>query len=104
LSVLGYSPELAMQEAGRCLECPSRVRLGLPVRSIPVHQAVGRKFKDALDTIKEATFFGRLRRVCPQENNANSAVSSVRSSTLWARSAGRFAQTGDAARPGGVPL
>jgi glutamate synthase (NADPH/NADH) small chain len=69
---LGYSPELAMQEAERCLECskPTCVS-GCPV-SVPIPRFIKLvkegKFKEALDTIKEANLLPAVcGRVCPQE-------------------------------------
>jgi glutamate synthase (NADPH/NADH) small chain len=69
---LGYSPELAMLEAGRCLECPKPACVsGCPV-SVPIPRFIklvkDGKFKEALDTIKEANLLPAVcGRVCPQE-------------------------------------
>jgi len=69
---LGYSKELAMQEAGRCLSCkkPACVS-GCPVQ-VPIPRFIklvkDGKFKEALDTIKEANLLPAVcGRVCPQE-------------------------------------
>ena len=69
---LGYSPELAMLEAVRCLECPKPACVsGCPV-SVPIPRFIklvkDGKFKEALDTIKEANLLPAVcGRVCPQE-------------------------------------
>ncbi len=69
---LGYSPELAMQEAGRCLNCPKPACVsGCPVQvSIPrfIKLVKDGKFKEAHDAIKEANLLPAVcGRVCPQE-------------------------------------
>lgn len=69
---LGYSPELAMQEAVRCLDCPKPACVsGCPVQ-VPIPRFIKLvkegKFKEALDTIKEANLLPAVcGRVCPQE-------------------------------------
>jgi glutamate synthase (NADPH/NADH) small chain len=69
---LGYSPELAIQEAGRCLDCPKPACIsGCPVQ-VPIPRFIKLvkegKFKEALNTIKEANLLPAVcGRVCPQE-------------------------------------
>jgi len=69
---LGYTPESAVQEAGRCLECPKPTCVsGCPVQ-VPIPAFIklvkDGKFKEALDTIKEANLLPAVcGRVCPQE-------------------------------------
>jgi glutamate synthase (NADPH/NADH) small chain len=70
---LGYTSELALQEAQRCLNCakPACVT-GCPVQ-VPIPrfvEALGRgDFKAALDIIKEANVLPAVcGRVCPQES------------------------------------
>lgn len=70
---LGYTPELAVQEAQRCLNCakPACVT-GCPVQ-VPIPrfvEALGSgDFKTALDIIKEANVLPAVcGRVCPQES------------------------------------
>lgn len=71
--VLGYTPELAMKEAGRCLQC----KKPLCVEGCPVHVPIPRfinairegDFKKAIDLIKHANFLPAIcGRVCPQED------------------------------------
>ncbi len=69
---LGYSPEQAMEEAERCLDCANSPCVGgCPVEiDIPrfVKQIADGKFKEALETIKETNFIPAITgRVCPQE-------------------------------------
>ena len=69
---LGYTPEQAVQEAGRCLSCakPGCVQ-GCPVQ-VPIPRFIklikeGR-FKDAFDAIMESNLLPAVcGRVCPQE-------------------------------------
>jgi glutamate synthase (NADPH/NADH) small chain len=70
---LGYSPDLAMKEAGRCLQC----RKPLCVKGCPVHIPIPQfikaikegDFKNAIDLIKTASFLPAVcGRVCPQED------------------------------------
>jgi glutamate synthase (NADPH/NADH) small chain len=70
---LGYTAELAVQEAGRCLQCkkPSCVD-GCPVH-VPIPQFVRAikesDFKKAIDIIKAVSFLPAVcGRVCPQED------------------------------------
>jgi len=69
---LGYSPEQAMEEAERCLDCANSPCVGgCPVEiDIPrfVKQIADGEFKKALETIKETNFIPAITgRVCPQE-------------------------------------
>ncbi len=69
---LGYSPEQAMEEAKRCLDCANSPCIGgCPVEiDIPrfVKQISEGEFKEALETIKETNFIPAVTgRVCPQE-------------------------------------
>ena len=69
---LGYSADLAQQEAARCLNCPKPACVqGCPVQ-VPIPRFIKLvkegKFKDALDTIKESNLLPAVcGRVCPQE-------------------------------------
>ncbi len=70
---IGYTPEMAVKEAGRCLQCriPSCVA-GCPVH-VPIPQFIKAikegDFKKAIDAIKEANFLPAVcGRVCPQED------------------------------------
>jgi glutamate synthase (NADPH/NADH) small chain len=69
---LGYSPERAVQEAERCLNCakPTCV-LGCPVQ-VPIPRFIKlvreQRFAEALEVIKEANLLPAVcGRVCPQE-------------------------------------
>jgi glutamate synthase (NADPH/NADH) small chain len=69
---LGYTPELAMQEARRCLQCkdPSCVK-GCPV-NVPIPQFIREvkegNFRKAIEIIKEKNLLPAVcGRVCPQE-------------------------------------
>ncbi|HKL72859.1 MAG TPA: NADPH-dependent glutamate synthase [Candidatus Onthovivens sp.] len=69
---LGYTNELALSEALRCLECKDpRCVKGCPVSiNIPgfIHQIKEGKIKEANDIILEASNLGSIcGRVCPQE-------------------------------------
>jgi glutamate synthase (NADPH) small chain len=70
---LGYTPELAMREARRCLQCkkPPCVT-GCPV-GVPIPRFINEiregRFSEAIDLIKEANLLPAVcGRVCPQEN------------------------------------
>jgi glutamate synthase (NADPH/NADH) small chain len=69
----GYTPELAMQEARRCLQCKqSPCVTGCPV-GVPVPRFIKEiregRFSEALSIIKEANLLPAVcGRVCPQEN------------------------------------
>lgn len=70
---LGYTPELAMQEASRCLQCKKPLCVeGCPVH-IPIPQFIKAikqgDFKKAINLIKAASFLPAVcGRVCPQED------------------------------------
>ncbi|MFP4142267.1 MAG: NADPH-dependent glutamate synthase [Thermoplasmata archaeon] len=69
---LGYSPEQAMEEAERCLECAKSPCVGgCPVEiDIPnfVKSIADGNFKEALEIIKETNVIPAITgRVCPQE-------------------------------------
>ncbi|WP_022847032.1 NADPH-dependent glutamate synthase [Desulfurobacterium sp. TC5-1] len=70
---LGYTPELAMEEAKRCIQCPTQPCVeGCPVR-VPIPQFVKLiaegKFVEAARKIKEENILPSIcGRVCPQEN------------------------------------
>src|SRR5512142_2046528 len=70
---LGYTPEMAMQEAARCLTCktPTCVE-GCPV-NVPIPRFIKAikegDFKKAISIIKEANLLPAVcGRVCPQES------------------------------------
>ena len=70
---LGYTPEQAMREARRCLQCkkPPCVT-GCPV-GVPIPRFINEiregRFSEAIDLIKEANLLPAVcGRVCPQEN------------------------------------
>lgn len=71
--VLGYSADLAMKEAGRCLQCKKPLCVeGCPVH-IPIPQFIKAikdgDFRKAIDLIKTASFLPAVcGRVCPQED------------------------------------
>ena len=70
---LGYSPEEAVKEAQRCLNCKNAPCIeGCPVRiEIPqfINHIANRRFDQAIETIKEGNNLpGVCGRVCPQEN------------------------------------
>lgn len=71
--VLGYSPEMAMKEAERCLQCKKPLCVeGCPVH-IPIPQFIKAikegDFRKAIDLIKTASFLPAVcGRVCPQED------------------------------------
>ena len=75
---LGYTPEMAMEEASRCLQCknPTCVQ-GCPVRvNIPAFIAAIRKgkFEEAIDIIKQTNALPAIcGRVCPYENQCEGA-------------------------------
>ena len=70
---LGYTPELAMQEAGRCLQCREpKCVTGCPV-NVPIPRFIKAihegDFTRAIDIIKEANLLPAVcGRVCPQES------------------------------------
>ncbi len=70
---LGYTPELAMQEARRCLQCKKpQCVTGCPV-GVPIPRFIKEiregRFSQALSVIKEANLLPAVcGRVCPQEN------------------------------------
>lgn len=70
---LGYTPELAMKEAARCLQCKQPLCVtGCPV-SVPIPQFIRAikegDFKKAIVLIKTASFLPAVcGRVCPQED------------------------------------
>ncbi len=69
---LGYTPEQAMEEAQRCLECAKSPCIGgCPVEiDIPkfVKQIADGEFQEALETLKEFNCIPAITgRVCPQE-------------------------------------
>ena len=69
---LGYTADLAQQEAARCLNCPKPACVqGCPVQ-VPIPRFIKLvkegKFKAALDAIKESNLLPAVcGRVCPQE-------------------------------------
>ncbi len=70
---LGYTPELAMQEAVRCLQCKEpKCVTGCPV-NVPIPRFIKAlregDFKGAIAIVKEANLLPAVcGRVCPQEN------------------------------------
>ncbi len=70
---LGYTPELAMQEAERCLQCKdSPCVAGCPV-NVPIPRFIKAiregNFTEAINIIKETNLLPAVcGRVCPQEN------------------------------------
>ena len=70
---LGYTPEQAIEEANRCLECKHAPCVaGCPV-GIPIPQFIAKikagDFDGANDIVKSASSLGAIcGRVCPQEN------------------------------------
>jgi glutamate synthase (NADPH/NADH) small chain len=70
---LGYTPELAMQEAARCLQCKEpKCVAGCPV-NVPIPRFIkavrGGDFQGAITIVKEANVLPAVcGRVCPQEN------------------------------------
>jgi len=69
---LGYSPEIAMREASRCIQCKNPTcRTGCPVEiDIPafIHRIKEGDFKGAIAKIKEKNALPAVcGRVCPQE-------------------------------------
>ena len=71
---LGYTMELALEEAGRCLQCPYNIApciKGCPVNvNIPgfIKKLREKDIKGALETIKDTNSLpGITGRVCPQE-------------------------------------
>lgn len=69
---LGFTPELAMEEAARCIECPKpKCEMGCPVEiNIPgfVGEIAKGNFKEAIRILKERNALPAVcGRVCPQE-------------------------------------
>ncbi|MEF9437975.1 MAG: NADPH-dependent glutamate synthase, partial [Candidatus Mariimomonas ferrooxydans] len=70
---LGYTPELAIKEAERCLNCKKPMCIqGCPV-NVPIRDFIGLikegNFQGAIDKIKQANFLPAVcGRVCPQED------------------------------------
>jgi len=70
---LGYTPELAIAEAGRCLQCKEpKCVTGCPV-NVPIPRFIKAvqegDFKGAIAIVKEANLMPAVcGRVCPQEN------------------------------------
>ena len=70
---LGYTPELAIQEAARCLQCREpKCVAGCPV-NVPIPRFIKAiregDFTRAIDIIKEANILPAVcGRVCPQES------------------------------------
>lgn len=70
---LGYTPELAMREARRCLQCKKPLCVtGCPV-GVPIPRFIKEiregRFSQAISVIKEANLLPAVcGRVCPQEN------------------------------------
>ena len=70
---LGYTPEMAMEEAARCLQCKHKPCVGgCPVR-VRIPEFIGLvaegKFIEAYEVIKETNALPAVcGRVCPQEN------------------------------------
>ncbi len=70
---LGYTPEMAMKEAARCLQCKKPLCVaGCPV-NVPIPQFINSiktgDFKNAITIIKTASFLPAVcGRVCPQED------------------------------------
>lgn len=77
---LGYTEEMALQEAGRCIQCKNRSCVeGCPVE-VPIPEFIGliseKKFSQALAVIKEKNVLpGICGRVCPQENQCEARCS-----------------------------
>ncbi len=77
---LGYTEEMALQEAQRCIQCVKQACIkGCPVEvQIPefIHLISEKKFEQALKTIKETNFLpGICGRVCPQESQCEALCS-----------------------------
>ncbi len=72
---LGYTPQLAIKEAERCLNCKKPLCIkGCPV-NVPIPDFITLikegNFKGAIDKIKEANFLPAVcGRVCPQEDQS----------------------------------
>lgn len=77
---LGYTEEMALQEAQRCIQCKNRSCVkGCPVE-VPIPEFIGliqeRKFDEALRVIKEKNVLpGICGRVCPQESQCEALCS-----------------------------
>jgi glutamate synthase (NADPH/NADH) small chain len=69
---LGYTEEMAIQEAMRCLNCKTRACVEACPVEVPIPEFIlliqERNFREALQTIKEKNMLpGICGRVCPQE-------------------------------------
>ena len=109
---LGYTPEMAKQEAARCLNCkkPGCVD-GCPV-NVPIPRFIKAisegDFKKAISIIKEANLLPAVcGRVCPQESQCEkncvlAKSSSLSPSAVWngLRRTGRCRTAGPADAPG----
>lgn len=77
---LGYTEEMALVEAQRCIQCKTRACVkGCPVE-VPIPEFISlmseQKFDQALQTIKEKNVLpGICGRVCPQESQCEAACS-----------------------------
>ena len=77
---LGYTEEMALQEAERCIQCKNRSCVkGCPV-GVPIPEFISliqeRKFDEALRVIKEKNVLpGICGRVCPQESQCEALCS-----------------------------
>jgi glutamate synthase (NADPH/NADH) small chain len=77
---LGYTEEMALKEARRCIQCKNRSCVeGCPVE-VPIPEFIGliseKKFREALDLIKEKNVLpGICGRVCPQESQCEAHCS-----------------------------
>jgi glutamate synthase (NADPH/NADH) small chain len=77
---LGYTEEMALQEAQRCIQCKNRSCVdGCPVE-VPIPEFISlisdKKFRQALDLIKEKNVLpGICGRVCPQESQCEAHCS-----------------------------
>lgn len=77
---LGYTEEMALQEAQRCIQCKNRSCVnGCPVE-VPIPEFISliseEKFRQALELIKEKNVLpGICGRVCPQESQCEALCS-----------------------------
>jgi glutamate synthase (NADPH/NADH) small chain len=77
---LGYTEEMALQEAQRCIQCRNRSCVdGCPVE-VPIPEFISliaeRKYKEALQVVKEKNVLpGICGRVCPQETQCEALCS-----------------------------
>jgi glutamate synthase (NADPH/NADH) small chain len=70
---LGYSPEQALEEASRCLQCRTPACVGGCPVGVPIPRFIKavreKNFENAIEIIKEANLLPAVcGRVCPQEN------------------------------------